>query len=36
MSALMERLLNFGSSLPGVLSLGLIWGIMAIGLFITY
>lgn len=36
MSALMERLLNFGSSLPGVLSLGLIWGIMAIGLYITY
>ena len=33
---LMERLLNFGNSLPGVLSLGLIWGIMAIGLYITY
>ena len=32
----MERLMNFGSALPGVLSLGLIWGIMAIGLFITY
>ena len=32
----MERLLNFGNALPGVLSLGLIWGIMAIGLFITY
>ena len=32
----MERLLNFGNSLPGVLSLGLIWGIMAIGLYITY
>ena len=31
-----ERLLNFGNSLPGVLSQGLIWGIMAIGLFITY
>ena len=31
-----ERMLNFGSSLPGVLSLGLIWGIMAIGLYITY
>ena len=32
----MERLVNFGNSLPGVLSLGLIWGIMAIGLYITY
>jgi len=32
----MERLLNFGNSLPGVVSLGLIWGIMAIGLYITY
>ena len=32
----MERLLNFGNALPGVLSLGLIWGVMAIGLFITY
>ena len=31
-----ERLLNFGNSLPGVVSQGLIWGIMAIGLFITY
>lgn len=36
MSALLERLSNFGSSLPGVVSLGLIWGIMAIGLYITY
>ena len=36
MSVLLERLLSFGNSLPGVLSLGLIWGIMAIGLFITY
>ena len=33
---LIERLLNFGNSLPGVVSLGLIWGIMAIGLYITY
>ena len=32
----MERLMDFGNALPGVLSLGLIWGIMAIGLFITY
>ena len=31
-----ERLLNFGGALPGVLSQGLIWGIMAIGLYITY
>ena len=31
----MERLMNFGSALPGVLSLGLIWGVMAIGLYIT-
>ena len=36
MSILLERLSNFGSSLPGVVSLGLIWGIMAIGLYITY
>ena len=33
---MLERLLNFGNALPGVLSLGLIWGIMAIGLYITY
>lgn len=32
----LERLLNFGNALPGVVSLGLIWGIMAIGLYITY
>lgn len=36
MSILLERLLNFGSALPGVASQGLIWGIMAIGLYITY
>jgi len=36
MSAFLERLLNFGSSMPGVLSQGLIWGVMAIGLFITF
>ena len=36
MPGLMERLVNFGSALPGVLSQGLIWGIMAIGLYITY
>ena len=31
----MERLLDFGNAGPGVLSQGLIWGGMAIGLFIT-
>lgn len=36
MTVLLERLLNFGNSLPGVVSQGLIWGIMAIGLYITY
>ena len=36
MGVMLERLLNFGNSLPGVVSLGLIWGIMAIGLYITY
>ena len=33
---MLERLLNFGNAMPGVVSLGLIWGIMAIGLYITY
>ena len=33
---MLERLLNFGNAMPGVASLGLIWGIMAIGLYITY
>ena len=36
MSVMLERLLSFGNSLPGVVSQGLIWGIMAIGLYITY
>ena len=36
MAVLLERLLNFGNALPGVASQGLIWGIMAIGLYITY
>ena len=36
MPVIVERLLNFSSAMPGVLSLGLIWGIMAIGLYITY
>ena len=33
---MLERMIDFGNSLPGVLSQGLIWGIMAIGLYITY
>lgn len=36
MSVFLERLLNFGNAMPGVVSIGLIWGIMAIGLYITY
>lgn len=36
MAVLLERFFNFGNSLPGVLSQGLIWGVMAIGLYITY
>ncbi len=36
MPGLLERLFNFGNALPGVVSQGLIWGIMAIGLYITY
>ena len=32
----LERLLNFSNALPGVFSLGLIWGIMAIGVYISY
>lgn len=36
MTIFMERLLSFGNALPGVASQGLIWGIMAIGLYITY
>ncbi len=36
MAIFLERLLNFGNALPGVASQGLIWGIMAIGLYITY
>ena len=36
MAEFMQRLGDFGNSMPGVLSLGLIWGIMAIGLYITY
>ena len=33
---MLERLINFGNAMPGVVSIGLIWGIMAIGLYITY
>jgi putative ABC transport system permease protein len=32
----MDFLLSFSSSLPGALAQGLVWGIMAIGVFITY
>lgn len=32
----MENLMAFGSALPGAASLGLIWGVMAIGLYLTY
>ncbi len=32
----MDRLLSFFNALPGAVSQGLIWGIMAIGLYITY
>lgn len=32
----MEKLLQFGNALPGNISQGLIWGIMAIGVYITY
>lgn len=36
MSALISSLSTFGGSLPGAVSVGLIWGVMAIGLYITY
>ena len=29
-------MLNFVNALPGAVSQGLIWGIMAIGVYITY
>ncbi len=32
----MENILNYFSSLPGAVAQGLIWGIMAIGVYITY
>lgn len=36
MAAFMDNLLSFSNALPGAASEGLIWGIMAIGLFITF
>ena len=36
MPAFLQNLDAFGSALPGAVSQGLIWGIMAIGLYITY
>lgn len=32
----MEQLMNYISSLPGAVAQGMIWGIMAIGVYITY
>ena len=32
----MESFLNYISSLPGAVAQGMIWGIMAIGVYITY
>lgn len=32
----MEKLMTFANALPGNVSQGLIWGVMAIGVFITY
>ena len=36
MPILLDRLFSFFNALPGAASQGLIWGIMAIGLYITY
>ena len=36
MDFLLSKLAAFGNSLPGDITQGLIWGIMAIGVFITY
>jgi putative ABC transport system permease protein len=33
---MLENLIAFGNALPNVVTLGLIWGVMAIGLYITY
>ncbi len=36
MDLILTKLTTFGNSLPGDITQGLIWGIMAIGVFITY
>lgn len=36
MELLLSKLSTFGNSLPGDITQGLIWGVMAIGVFITY
>ena len=36
MDLFLTKLSTFGNSLPGDVTQGLIWGIMAIGVFITY
>lgn len=36
MDALLQNISAFGNALPGAASQGLIWGVMAIGLYITY
>ncbi len=33
---LIDRLVGFANALPGAVSQGLVWGVMAIGLYITY
>jgi putative ABC transport system permease protein len=33
---MLENLIAFGNALPNVVTLGLIWGVMAIGLYITF
>lgn len=36
LAILQSELTQFGNALPGVISQGLIWGVMAIGVYITY
>ena len=36
MELLLNKLTTFGNALPGDITQGLIWGILAIGVFITY
>lgn len=36
MDIFLAKLSTFGNALPGDITQGLIWGIMAIGVFITY